>query len=169
MEFMLVCISLLLLILLLFSLPLGVCWRQSFYEKTSFLSVSVSIHDRSHVHIFFYEILYRIFHPHLCLPCLCVPSMWQYNAPAGNLLSSILISWPNHVHLFLILSTSILNHSVSSLVCVCVCVYILYMYIYGIYAGLHRMACSPMTLCWWVLDACKVWENRPDRTKLLVF
>lgn len=127
---MLVCISLLLLILLLFSLPLGVCWRQSFYEKTSFLSVSVSIHDRSHVHIFFYEILYRIFHPHLCLPCLCVPSMWQYNAPAGNLFSSILISWPNHVHLFLILSTSILNHSVSSLVCVCVCVYILYMYIY---------------------------------------
>src|SRR6218665_1727319 len=61
---------------------------------------------RSKVHVFFCKVLSHIFHP-----CLCLSSPTPFSIHitiAGNLLSSILITCPNHVSLvLLILLTSV--------------------------------------------------------------
>src|SRR6218665_1093974 len=59
-----------------------------------------------------------ILHPcFVCLPVLFAPSTCPYSATAGGLLTSILVTCPNHASLlFLILSTSTISCPSSALV-----------------------------------------------------
>ena len=74
----------------------GVCRRWGLNKMAPFLSVSDSIQGHFLVQVLFFKIVSHVFHPCLCLPRLHVPSTWQYNALAGNLLASILATCLNH-------------------------------------------------------------------------